>query len=405
MSVRMNAFAKGRYVLAAVVVLASGCGSSGSAQGNAASGLVARDQARSAGLFDHTMTHGDDCVGDINGDGHLDVLLNSHTDRWNLFYGSATGRFTLATSFSLRDRHSCVFADFNGDGRLDIYFAIGDCRGQRCLNKKELLIQRPDHTFVDEAKQWGVTDAQGRGRTAMVVNANGDGRPDLFTGEDVGVAFPGSNKLWINEGNHFVLHSGPPTLGLGELDNCPVTGDITHDGLDDIGVCTPAKGFHLYRALGNGNYADDNEAFGLPPWGRRDVRLVDVNHDGWVDFISVSQTRVTVQLNEHGRFAKPVFSLTTKDAADANLGDVDGDGNLDLYVAMRGTEQDKLFLGDGTGHFVAGPPLPLKHGSGESVTVLPRWNNGRDAFIVNNGYETTRGDLQLIAVYGTRTKK
>jgi hypothetical protein len=403
--VRMNAFAKGGWLLAAVVVLASGCGSSGSAKGNAASGLVARDEARSAGLFDHTLTHGDDCVGDVNGDGHLDVLLNSHTDRWSLFYGSATGRFTLAKTFSLRDRHSCVFADFNGDGLLDIYFAIGDCRGKVCLNNKELLIQRPDHTFVDEAKQWGVTDPKSRGRTAMVVNANGDGRPDLFTGEEVGVDFPSSNKLWINEGNHFVLHAGPPTLEIGDVNNCPAAADITHDGLDDIAVCTPMKGFHLYRALGNGNYVDDNAAFGLPTSGQRDVRLVDVNHDGWVDFISVTKTHVTVQLNEHGRFAKPVFTLATKDAADAALGDVDGDGNLDLYVAMRGTEQDKLFLGDGTGHFVPGPPLPLKHGSGESVTVLPRWNNGRDAFIVNNGYETTRGDRQLIAVYGNRTKK
>ncbi len=98
---------------------------------------------------------------------------------------------------------------------------------------------------------------------------------------------------------------------------------------------------------------------------------------------------MTVQLNEHGRFGQPVFSLATKDAADAALADVDGDGNLDLYVAMRGTEQDKLFLGDGKGDFLPGPAVPLKHGSGESVTVLPRWNNGRDTFIVNNGYETS----------------
>ncbi len=387
-------------------LLASGCGSSGSAaKADTSSGLVARDEAVSAGLFDHTLTHGDDCVGDINKDGYLDVLLNSHTDRWNLYYGSASGRFTLGMSFSLRDRHSCVFADFNGDGLPDIYFAIGDCRGKVCLNKKELLIQRPNHTFVDEAQQWGVTDPKSRGRTAMAVDANGDGRPDLFTGEEVGVDFPSSNKLWINEGNHFVLHSGPPTLEIGDVDNCAAAADITHDGLDDIAVCSPTKGFHLYRALGNGNYVDDNAAFGLPAWGRRDVRLVDVNHDGWVDFISVTKTAVTVQLNEHGHFGKPVFTMTTKDAADVALGDVDGDGNLDLYVAMRGSAQDMLLLGDGTGKFVAGPSVPAKHGSGESVTVLPRWNNGRDAFIVNNGYQTTRGDRQLIAVYGKRPGK
>ena len=47
------------------------------------------------------MTHGDDCVGDLNGDGHLDVLLNIHTDQWQLLYGTANGNFTPApTQFS-----------------------------------------------------------------------------------------------------------------------------------------------------------------------------------------------------------------------------------------------------------------------------------------------------------------
>ena len=142
-----------RLLLALVTTLLIGaCG------GNPASrtpGLVAHDNAQWAGIADHTRTHGDDCVADINHDGHLDVLLNAHTDQWQLLYGSASGKFTLAMRIPLHDRHGCAVADFNGDGLLDIYFAIGDCKGRICRNPKELWIQRPNQTFVDEAAQWG----------------------------------------------------------------------------------------------------------------------------------------------------------------------------------------------------------------------------------------------------------
>ena len=391
-----------RRLLALGIVVAmlspalSACGSKSAA----ADKLTARDEAQSVGLGQYSMTHGDDCVGDLNKDGFDDVLLNSHTDQWKLLYGSASGKFTPAPmQFKPRDRHGCVFADFNDDGLLDIYFSIGSCKGH-CHNQKELWIQRPNRTFVDEATQWGIIDPDTRGRTPIPVNANGDARVDLFIGASLTVDYPSSNKLWLNEGNKFVLHEGPPTVDIGS--NCAAAADLTHNGLDDIGVCTPTKGFHLYRALGDGNYVDATTSFGLATTGRRSIRFGDFNHDGWPDLVSVMQGRVTVKLNDHGHFGKPVFKLELKDGENCAVADADGDGNLDLYVQQRDSGPDRLLLGDGTGHFTMGPPIPLRHGAGESVTVLPHWRDGRDAFIVNNGYEATRGDRQLIALVGNR---
>ena len=183
--------------------------------------------------------------------------------------------------------------------------------------------------------------------------------------------------------------------------------DLTHAGLDDIAVCTPMKGFFLYRAFGHGNYVQDAKGFGIASYGRRAVRFADLNHDGWPDFISVTQKQLTVQLNDHGHFDKPIFSLPLTNGEDVAVGDCDGDGNPDLYVQMRasGSDPDQILFGDGKGHFSDALTVPLRNGMGESVTVLPHWRKGRDAFIVNNGYQYTRGTRQLMACDGTRTSK
>ena len=85
---------------------------------------------------------------------------------WPLLRGLPDGRFEpyyKGLDPVVRDRHGCATADFNGDGLLDVYIAIGGCKGT-CRNAKELWIQHPDHTFVDEAKKWGIDDPGGRGR-------------------------------------------------------------------------------------------------------------------------------------------------------------------------------------------------------------------------------------------------
>src|SRR5204862_7518205 len=109
---------------------------------------------------------------------------------------------------------------------------------------------QPSHAFVNAASRWGVADPDTRGRVPIEVNANGDKRPDLFTGAESGVDHPSPNHLWINEGNRFVLHQGPPTAEIGN--NCAAAADLNHDGLDELAGCTPKNRFHLYRSSGHG---------------------------------------------------------------------------------------------------------------------------------------------------------
>ncbi len=64
------------------------------------------------------------CVGDVDGDGHLD-LVTANYGPLGLFLNRGTGRFedqSSAWGVAIEGRYdTCALADFNNDGRLDLY--------------------------------------------------------------------------------------------------------------------------------------------------------------------------------------------------------------------------------------------------------------------------------------------
>ena len=384
----------------AVTLVAASCGSSARpGPGSATSSLVATDIAPQLGISTGTITHGENCVADFNGDGIPDLLLSTHANPWPLLRGTSDGRFVpyyQGLDPLHADRHGCAVADYNGDGRLDVYFAIGACRGT-CRTHKELWIQQPDHTFVNEAAKWGIDIVDDRGRAPVVVTANHDKLPDLFIGAEMGVRYPSFSRLWINKGDHFELQKGPITNELGNL--CSAAADIDGDGIDEIAMCTGSKGFYIFKADASGIYQIATQHFGVASYGRKMVHFVDVNDDGKPDLATVTATRVQLFLNEGGKYpSKPVFNLKVTDGVDVAFGDVNGDGAPDMFVLQGDRNGGQIFLNDGGGQkWTPGPKTPAPPGgSGDSVTAFPNYKGShRTAFIVNNGYETATGPRQF----------
>ena len=146
-----------------------------------------------------------------------------------------TFREVDAGYFKPSDRHDCLAADFNADGREDIFCSIGTDRGT-ALKSNELYIQQPDHTFTEQAYQWFVSDPAGRGRNSAVLDANNDGYPDLFSGTAAlrSDGLPSPNRLYLNTGHGSMLDS--PAMGL-DLDigsRCAHTVDYNSDGWPDL---------------------------------------------------------------------------------------------------------------------------------------------------------------------------
>jgi hypothetical protein len=376
------------------------CGSNGSggADGRRPTDLRAVDVARHAGIAAATRTHGENCVADINKDGVPDLILSKHEQyAWPLYLGRRDGTFQLDdnVTFAKRDRHGCAVADFNGDGLLDIYMSIGGCKG-KCTSDKELWIQQPDHTFKDEAEHWDITDPPARGRVPVVFDANGDGRPDLFVGSAPAVKYPSYNRLWINRGDHFEKQTDDPVNNqFGNL--CAAAADIDGDGHIDLAVCTKTKGLMLFRNTG-GTFEFDNDGFGVAERGYRAIEFADVSGDHRPDLIAVGGKNAQVFVNANGRYSKAAFSEGLYDGRYVATGDVDGDGDLDIFV-LQGKGGNRVLLNTGNGRtYTKGPELPKAAGGvGDTVVAVPNWlGTGRAAFVVNNGYQNDPGPRQLI---------
>jgi FG-GAP-like repeat len=378
-----------------------GCGSS-------SSGLIAHDIASDAGIAGTTRTHGENCVFDYNRDGIMDLFLSNHDEApWQLFQGLPDGKFaeTNRGNFPLRDRHGCATADFNGDGRPDIYASIGACMGT-CQADKELWIQTASGIFADEAKRFGVTDPGGRGRLPAALNANGDKWPDLFTGQSVGVEYPSPNRLWLSVGGRrFVNPAGLPSQEID--DQCTTAADIDGDGYDELMVCGGQDVGNAFRIYDNtrGNWSVANAKFGVPTYGRADAQLGDLNGDGKLDLVTVAQHLLDVRLNRSGRFPTTDYTLAVGDGRNLAIGDANRDGHADIYVlqGMNRTLPDLMLLNQGSGtSFTKFTDMPqATTGEGDTVQAIPKWNGTRHAaFLVNNGYEEAEGPRQLIEFEG-----
>jgi hypothetical protein len=159
----------------------------------------------------------------------------------------------------------------------------------------------------------------------------------------------------------------------------------------------------LYRNDGNGTFTDVTEAAGLINTDGKSlaVALADLDGDGWDDiFIANDTQRNFVYFNngdgtfdDAGYFSGAGFSEDGKVEAGMSAGaaDVDGDGDIDLYVSHLDAELNRLYINQGHRLFV-----DFTIGSGLGATnimnssfgaeFLDADNDGHRDLLVANGH-------------------
>jgi hypothetical protein len=334
-------------------------------------------------------------VGDVNNDGLPDVLVTEYTGV-RLFLNLGGGKFCDVTAEAGLGNPawgaSAAFFDYDRDGRLDLVvvnYVDYDpsvprtaANGVRDYPPPGAFHGRVTRLFRNCGPGPGgsgvrfedVTVAAGLGRRAgpglgvLCYDFDGDGWPDVFVAND-----GKPNHLWINQRNgtfkeealeHNVAYNA---VGQAEAGMGVALGDLDGDGLMDLFVThLTEESNRLWKQEPRGLFRDYTVAAGLADPHTRGTgfgtALLDVDHDGWLD-LAIVNGRVSrapsayAPLGPHwglyaernrlfandgaGHFrdvsgSNAPFCGTPNVARGLAVGDVDGDGALDLLVTTAG---------------------------------------------------------------------
>ena len=174
-------------------------------------------------------------------------------------------------------------------------------------------------------------------------------------------------------------------------------GDIDADGDLDI-IISGDKGINLWINNGKGEFSisENNLAYVVGGVG---VKLADLDKDGDLDLFIASSAfdrgvpnKVFLN-NGSGKFTDTGQKIGNKASPDVELADLDGDGDLDAFVANHPTwqnnqyqndGQNEIWLNDGTGNFT-NSGQSLKNGLSTDVELGDLDGDGdMDAIVTNN---------------------
>ena len=315
-------------------------------------------------------------LGDLDGDGDLDVAVASSTDdAVFVLLGYGDGTFAPATSFAVGDApRSVAIGDVDGDGTPDL--AVLNAMS----NDVSVLMGNGDGTFAPQAT-YGVGivgDYPERwlpvgGVSIALRDLDGDGDLDLVTAncgqQGLGTCLltlpPGSVSVLLNNGDGTYAAQVEYTCDLRTVNLA--LGDLDEDGDPDVVASNLCNGtVSVLLNNGDGTLAPQvtYEANGyegpLPPgaaWfggGPASLALGDVEGDGHLDLAVGYQGSYYVSLlpgNGDGTFGDEATLFVDQRPVFVDLGDLNGDGGLDLAVLAPGSNQDSLSVifnfGDG----------------------------------------------------------
>ncbi|MBP9106781.1 MAG: VCBS repeat-containing protein [Gemmatimonadaceae bacterium] len=179
---------------------------------------------------------------------------------------------------------------------------------------------------------------------------DGDGDADLFVGFN-GVA----NRLYRNDRGTFTDVAATAGIADARPTRAAAWGDVDADGDPDLLVgFTPGAGgvLRLYRNVG-GRFVDVTREVGvtIDSGAVRQPAFVDIDGDGDLDLYVAFRDKPNVLFrNESGHFADVAPSLGLADPRKSVGGtwfDMDGDGDLDLYQGNMDGDANALWRNDG----------------------------------------------------------
>lgn len=316
--------------------------------------------------------------GDFDNDGWPDlVMAETLTDRLVLLHNDGPGGFdkrSLRVSLSGRNGLGTIFGDIDNDGDLDLFVAKGSWNGSGL----DRLLRNDRGTFTDVTHQAGFQDTLPTDN-AIWLDYDRDGWLDLYVGHwRFAEPNPGlQNSLHRNNGDGtFVqttraagldidLHPGGSHQGGGSANGISA-GDFNDDAWPDLYLGIFNSPNRLFLNDGQGSFSDNTTPEVASPGEASAAAVGDIDNDGDLDIFQAvggagATSRPTVLLNiGSGRFADVtdgagLGALVGENLRGGLLQDFDNDGDLDLLTGRLQRDPTRtealLFNNDGNGFF------------------------------------------------------
>ncbi|MFM2226166.1 MAG: hypothetical protein RJA07_2368 [Bacteroidota bacterium] len=275
-------------------------------------------------------------------------LNTANTSRY-IFSEATTMPWYITTSNSWTSN----WVDINGDGLDDLFIPDRDK-----TKTNNLYIQNSNHTFT-KVTTGGIANDKATNTSASFADIDNDGdmdcfvtsngyKPNLFYKNNGNGTFTADNSQFLTSLNNIEYFHGVSWV------------DYDNDGFVDLYLTNywPTKFNQLYHNNGDGTFTyQNNNILSKQKGSNVTCSWIDYDNDGKMDVFLPSNDSTLNNLYHNdgkGNFSKITNSGLTNDGGRSTAacwGDIDNDGDMDLFVANQSNGKNFLYTNNGNSTF------------------------------------------------------